>query len=69
MERLKRGDVCPLCGGELTTEDPFVLGYLTAVRDLLETGRFEEPAPADCIDAEGTVVVSEDREEGDKWSL
>lgn len=51
MERLKRGDVCPLCGGELTTEDPFVLGYLTAVRDLIATGRFEEPEPADCASA------------------
>lgn len=45
MERLKRGDVCPLCGGEIETADPFVLGYLTAVRDLLQKGRFEEPAP------------------------
>ena len=45
MARIKRGDVCPLCGGEIATEDPFVLGYLTAVRDLLERGRFEEPEP------------------------
>lgn len=35
MTRLKRGDVCPLCGGEIETEDPFILGYLSALADVL----------------------------------
>lgn len=43
MARLKRGDVCPLCGGAIETEEPFVLGYLTAVRDYSEKGRFKDP--------------------------
>lgn len=45
MTRLKRGDACPLCGQPITTEDPFILGYLTCVRDILEKGRFENPDP------------------------
>lgn len=36
MTRLKRGDVCPLCGGEIETEDPFTLGYLSALADVLQ---------------------------------
>ena len=34
MIRLKTGDVCPLCGQPIASEDPFILGYLTAVRDV-----------------------------------
>lgn len=37
MTRLKRGDICPLCGGEIETEDPFTLGYLSALADILQS--------------------------------
>ena len=34
MRRLKKGDICPLCGEPINTSDPFTLGYLSAWADL-----------------------------------
>lgn len=34
MTRLKKGDICPLCGEPIETSDPFTLGYLSAWADL-----------------------------------
>lgn len=35
MTRLKTGDTCTCCGQPIKTDDPFALGYLSAIADLM----------------------------------
>lgn len=44
MTRLKKGDICPLCGEPIETSDPFTLGYLSAWADLTSSPETESPA-------------------------
>ncbi len=44
MTRLKKGDICPLCGEPIMTSDPFTLGYLSAWADLTSSPETESPA-------------------------
>lgn len=39
MTRLKKGDICPICGEPLKTSDPFTLGYLSALYDVMRGER------------------------------
>lgn len=38
MTRLNKGDTCPLCGNPIITDDPFSLGYLSALADVKALG-------------------------------
>ena len=43
MTRLKKGDICPLCGERINTSDPFTLGYLSAWADLTSSPETDPP--------------------------
>lgn len=61
MTRLKPGDICPLCGEPIKTEDPFTLGYLSAIHDLKPAGWVSSgPCPEipEGLDAVGGNIVS-----------
>ena len=41
IKRLSRGDPCPCCGQPIQTDDPFTLGVISALAELLDLNEID----------------------------